>query len=627
MLLVCGLCASVDAQDSLRVRGDSLVVPYVEPTGLSVGSVPVTIPEVDVLNIAGEIPGALLYEFGDTGWADGVSLDGQSPQRMSLSLDGLPFSDLFTERPHLELLPAAVLDRFRLESTHFGRLRAFNAQVRPLAGSTPITELKFLTGQEGMQYVSASHAQTRTPPGLLGGDGGRLGFLGHVSGTQSDGQFAGGALRSWQALGRLSLSRLGFAATLTEFHTKHTVGARSGVAPDFPAAYNPATATVLDAAASRETSRNDLALSIRLPLGPDALTMATYWTRQHERFSPTGLDTSFVRGNRFGGQLVLPFRTGDHHLSLHADGWWDDAAGGQSNPFVGIDARTQIHGTLSDSVSVSGWGLKAEAGVHSVASEVFPSGQFRVERSGAFVGLSYAGHVPGRIEMTGYGDQLTGLAAQSSEQTASGEAGFELHAGSFQVALRGFASLTSNPRSLVDDGAGSAAFQDLSGSLRRAGGSLYIGWRANVERGFYANATVNGSTVLNPDDSDLHLREADALPAVWANGRLGVRADALFSNNLDIDLAAQGRAWSAFRSRSYIPQAALFALPAASSPEVPTSGMLDLVVEARLQQRATLFFLYENVLSTRTYDGAFIVPIYPLPAHRVRFGLFWTLFG
>ena len=55
--------------------------------------------------------------------------------------------------------------------------------------------------------------------------------------------------------------------------------------------------------------------------------------------------------------------------------------------------------------------------------------------------------------------------------------------------------------------------------------------------------------------------------------------------------------------------------------------MLDLVVEARLQRRATLFLLYENVLATRTYDGVFIVPVYPFPAHRVRFGLFWTLFG
>ncbi len=100
-----------------------------------------------------------------------------------------------------------------------------------------------------------------------------------------------------------------------------------------------------------------------------------------------------------------------------------------------------------------------------------------------------------------------------------------------------------------------------------------------------------------------------------------------FGNILDLDLAMQGRAWSAFQSRRFIPAAALFTLPASTSTDVPASGVLNLVVEARLQRRATLFLLYENVLATRTYDGVFIVPVYPLPALRVRFGLFWTLFG
>ena len=636
-LLILAVWLPAQAQDSpqdstqatQQVRSDLLVSPFGTETGRAFGVVPVTTPEADGLALLGQIPGAFLYDFGDTGWADGLSLDGRSPQRASLALDGIPFTDLFTERPQTELLPAAVLGRFRLEGTRFGHPGALNAYVRPAEwrGSTPITEIHYQTGQEGLQYVSATHAQTRTPPGLMGGDGGRLSMMGHVSGTQSDGLFAGGSLRAWQALGRISLSRPGFAATLTEFHAKHTIGARAGVAADFPAAYNPAAATVLDPLAERETVRNDLALTVRVPLENEPMTATAFWTLQHERYTPTGIDTLEARGNRYGGGLSLPFRARAHNVSLRLDGWMDDKPGGRMNPFTGIGTRTQLHAALADSVSVSGLGLTTQVGVHSVGGEVFPSGQIRVEHGGAFAGLGYAGHVPGRVESTGYSTRITGLDIATAERTASAEAGFAFRSGSVEVQLRGFAKLTTNPRALVSDGIGGAAFVDLAGDVQRAGGSLTIAWRSDAERGFYAKATANAATVLNPDDSDLHRREADALPSIWANGRLGVRALGLFGNNLDLDLAMQGRAWSAFRSRTFIPAAALFALPASTSPDVPASGVLDLVVEARLQRRATLFLLYENVLATRTYDGAFIVPVYPLPAHRVRFGLFWTLFG
>lgn len=614
-------------QDSSQVRADSLVSPFGMEGGRAFGVAPATTPEIDGFALLGQIPGAFLFDFGDTGWADGLSLDGQSPQRSSFSFEGIPFSDLFTERPHTELLPVAVLGRFRLEGQRFGRTGGVNVHVRPLAGSAPITELKFETGQEGLQYISAVHAQTRPSPGWLGGGGARLGMMGHVSGTRSDGHFAGGALRAWQALGRISLSRPGFAATLTEFHARHAVGARAGVAPNFPAAYFPAQATVLGPAAERETIRNDLALNARIPLGEEVLAATAYWTRQHERYTPSGIDTSLVRGNRFGGNVALPFRSGGHHLALEVDGWWDDEPGGRLNPFAGIEARTQLHASLADSLSISGWAINAEAGAHTTGGNVFPSGRLRVERGRVFARLGYAGHVPGRIETVGLDTLITSLDAVSTERIASAEGGIAFKFGSVQVNVRGFASLTTNPRALVADGTGSAAFVDFDGDVQRVGGSLSVGWRVETQRGFYANTAVSTLTLLNSNDADLHSREADAMPDVWANGRLGVRAVGLFDNNLDLELAAQGRAWTTFRGRTFIPAAALFALPASASPDVPASGVLDIVVEARLQRRATLFLLYENVLATRTYDGVFIVPVYPLPAHRVRFGLFWTLFG
>ncbi len=55
--------------------------------------------------------------------------------------------------------------------------------------------------------------------------------------------------------------------------------------------------------------------------------------------------------------------------------------------------------------------------------------------------------------------------------------------------------------------------------------------------------------------------------------------------------------------------------------------MLHLIAEARVRD-ATLFFVYENALSgTALMTGNLIVPVYPLPAQRFRFGVFWPIFG
>ena len=42
---------------------------------------------------------------------------------------------------------------------------------------------------------------------------------------------------------------------------------------------------------------------------------------------------------------------------------------------------------------------------------------------------------------------------------------------------------------------------------------------------------------------------------------------------------------------------------------------------------ATLYVTYENLLSgTAVMPGTMLVPIYPLPEQRLRFGVFWPIF-
>jgi hypothetical protein len=170
-----------------------------------------------------------------------------------------------------------------------------------------------------------------------------------------------------------------------------------------------------------------------------------------------------------------------------------------------------------------------------------------------------------------------------------------------------------------------ATFVTAAGTFRRATGTLRVGWRDRAARGFYVRAQANVQTFLNATDSDLHEREAEAVPPLWGTARLGFRALDLFEGALDLDLALRGRGWTAFRGRVFHPPTALFALPPLSARPVDAGGTLDVFAEAGIGGgRATVFVVYENVLADRVYPGAYTVPVYPLVS-GLRFGVFWLL--
>jgi hypothetical protein len=52
---------------------------------------------------------------------------------------------------------------------------------------------------------------------------------------------------------------------------------------------------------------------------------------------------------------------------------------------------------------------------------------------------------------------------------------------------------------------------------------------------------------------------------------------------------------------------------------------LDVALKAGIRD-ATLFLTFENVLSgTSLQPGVLVVPVYPLPEQRFRFGVFWPI--
>ncbi len=638
------LAAPVDtlAADSSTVRIPARAGVSFAPgeAGPVVSGVPARRPVFSAAELLAEVPGAFLYDLGVPAAASGISLGGRAPRRMAVSLDGVPASDLLSGRPAFELLPLDVLAPLRL-APRYGEAAGVAADLRAFAASVPVTELRYRTGGSGIQFISATHAQTRRPGFVraLGGDRARLQALFHVSGRQADGEYAGVGVSGWQAIGRVGLALPALSAEVTERHGRDRAGASGGVQPsgsDFNTVFDRDGATVLDAGAERETVRNDLAATLRLPLGAatrtaDPLTATAFWTAETFRYSNPALsaDTVGARADRVGLRLVQPFRLGAHRLRARLAGWVTQTKRGTAFPDDGR-ART-LHLALLDSVAVAGFGLAAEAGVTLAPNASFPVFGVRAERSvGAargFASARLAGATLSRIERDGFGSLVQAEAAPGGERALVLEAGLDAALGPLDLGLRGEAVQQADPRVLLADADTTATFVSVDGTFRRATATLRLGWRDRTTRGLYLRLRANASTFLNPDASPVHARAADVLPPFWGDARLGLRALGLFDGNLDLDLAARGRGWTAFRGRRFHAPTALFALPPTDARPVAASGTLDLVAEAGISGggRATVFIAYENFLASRAYAGAYVVPVYPLPNPRLRFGVFWLL--
>lgn len=99
----------------------------------------------------------------------------------------------------------------------------------------------------------------------------------------------------------------------------------------------------------------------------------------------------------------------------------------------------------------------------------------------------------------------------------------------------------------------------------------------------------------------------------------------LFRGDLDVDLSVRAYFWESMVGRRLDTRSGLLVLPSDDSQVVPSSMTVDVVAEAGVRT-ATIFLAYENIFSgTNALVGNLLVPDYPLPAKRFRFGVFWPI--
>ncbi len=129
------------------------------------GRLPVGAWNSDLSAFLSHSPGAFEYTFGAAGWPDAVSRYGAEPERMALTLAGMPFTDLLTGRPLYEMTPEIMVGRLA-EGTH-------GTVITPRAfrDAFPLTLMRYQAAGNAWQDVQVVHAQNRVFGDAGGGEG------------------------------------------------------------------------------------------------------------------------------------------------------------------------------------------------------------------------------------------------------------------------------------------------------------------------------------------------------------------------------------------------------------------------------------------------------------------------
>lgn len=599
---------------------------------------PIRDPAHEVSRLLGTLPGSFLYDLGGNGWPHGWSWEGLNPQRAALLFDGHPYDDPVTGRPRFDLLPPAFLQAPHVGVDHRGGPVGVYAQPRLYDVERPLTEIRYRRDNSAMQSIGVAHIQQREVT-LLGRPS-LLHIVGGYYGRAADNEYPNSDLRrERRLLGRVALRGRAGSITLRNLHSRRRIGAHGGVEPRgglFNTVYNRTIANVRLDDARRQTLRNDLALTARAPVLPGLsapLTASINWTAQTFRYDAAD-STLQAKTDRLTGYVQQRATWRGHALQAEVGATYDGLRA--TNAWTGSASRQRAYATVRDSIDGRLATIVLDAGLHATDAQQFPSAAAHVARALGPVRLFAEARLAGQplswIESAGFGRAVQPLADVPTGRIVHGRLGMASALGPFDVRLVGFAH---EIREAVDlyatDEADVLAAQVSAVPFRRVGATAALGWRRDARAGLYAS--VQGTTVqfLDPDPGALAARVAETLPRVFGQGRLGARFVA-FEGDLNADLYVAGRGWTRFRSRPFHPPTGLLAVPPAGAPVqdgVPAvfgpSGVMDVALEAGIRE-ATLFFTMDNVLSgTPIQPGTLIVPVYPLPERRFRFGVFWPI--
>ena len=602
-------------------------------------SVPALRPDIRLVELVAGAPGSFTYLFDRPGWPDGWSPFGLSPNTRPLALDGIPFTDIFTGRPAWDLVPLALIAPPRFDPAGAGGHPAgVHAQLRPYEGPAPLTEATYWRDGEGLQSIDVVHAQQRRRS--FRGHPGLLQVLGAYGGRATDVPYPGSNLaRGRRTTLRVRYTQRAWSAEVLYMSQRRRIGAHGGVlirAGDPDAIYRSDIAEVAMPEAERRIVRNDLAGAVRARLFPAGVTSSTVYHSTETFRYHNALDTLGTRSMRTGMHVHQPLmRTAMSRLAIRMEGWSEHMAprgtfreSAERRFAMYVEVRDSLRfGQPGEDGKERRWILEPAAGWFFHRSGGL-AGSVRLVRRGTRtswrVGASTGKPRTPVAYDTGFGT-LRGQRGVRPGRTFAMHTEGSVRKGPFVIALGAFGYQARDPVD-VFVAAQEVVTATASSPLRQAALYADFGWRRHAQRGFYAMARPTFMHIVEQSASPLHKRLGGTLPRWFARARFGVRY-ALFQGDLRFDLYAEGMAWSGFHSRSLHAPTGLLAVPEASSLLLGASNTGNIVAEVRVRT-ARLFFVYDHVpAGASLVEGTMLVPVYPLPAGRFRFGVHWPIWG
>ena len=635
----------VPPSDSLMIPADSAVVPRTVlpripfpealPGTFPVDSLPARMPALDAVGILAETPASFVYDFGALGWPDGWSPYALNPSRISLTLDGRPLNDGLTGQPELELLPVAFLRPLSLKPGDLGEPVGVQSVIRAFDARRPLSEIRFRSGKSGLQSVWVSHSQNRR----LGwfGQPGEWGFTLGYGGHGTNGEYDGTRLsRTRQFLTRLRFSTAYGALEITNLYNRKKIGAHAGVRPSgsiYETIYNRFSALVNNPDARREKLRNDLGATLHAPVLPglgEPMMLQGYWIENRIKYYNAG-DTLWAHARRLGYGVEQGIQAGALRLFARLDGWNESVLSASSEPGAARSFLSLKGGLLFQRDGIN---VKGDGGLYRQHGATFPGGVLRVDLGrgnlSAFGELTRSGVTLPWIEQYGWAGLVEIRDELPETRFLMARGGGSLSLGWLSIGAEAFVHQTNQFSDLYmasEAGTPDSLVTIVSEEAHRwAGLSATLGFRKDKKRGLFFTVTPSLNQMQNPTASAEHVRQSNSLPEWYIRAKLGVRY-LLFKGDFDVDFYLQGRAWSAFQSRRLHPQTGRLVIPVTTSRFVESSGTLDAVMEIGVRT-AKIFVSMENILSgTSLLIGNQLVPDYPLPEQRFRFGVFWPISG
>jgi len=572
------------------------------------------------------VPGVFAYTFGSAGWPDGVAPYGANPNRVPLRMDGLSMNDLLTGRPRYDLAPAALVRSLNMDPS-----TGIDLVSDSLSQPAPLTIVRYQSAGDAMQAVQSVHVQNRV---FMAPDSTTRKFqaLFGYSGAGARGEYDGSRLkRAREVTIRLRYETPRWSVEFLDMARRRSVGAHTGVIPlsgaSYESIYQRLGATVGDSEARRRTIRNDLVLSGTTRIAGNQALSKIYWTVQTLDFSGESFNLKGV-AERMGVDLSVSRMIRRSHADVRLRGFSDRFTGGNvyepkpdARSFLSMVARVQGNG--------AGFGYRVELGpekedtrswfhmsglIQKQAGRFLATGQFLA------TGLPLANH-----EVTGFGAAVFPLPEAADPSLSRGSLGLTWQSSWLSLRAQAWRARYTDPvQAVYDEVDGAIAVQVLSGSADAQGLSIEIGFRDLADRGVYALLNPVFSNRSTESETVVARSWRRSTPQTWSSARLGLRAH-LFEDDLDLDTYVRARYWGTMDGLRLHPATGLLALPSATSQSLESNWLIDVVAEAGVRG-ATIFLSYENVFSgTTTQVGNLIVPDYPLPRQRTRFGVYWPI--